>query len=422
MILGCRQGDPIASYIFILCAEVLAIRLRNNKNIPVLNISNCPILPSQYADDTSLMLDGTEISLRESIDEINAFTKCSGLKINFSKTRVIWIGSKRYSSDSFLPEHNLEWGRDRFTLLGIEFSVNLYQIPKLNFDKKLIKLKSLIKSWSRRTITPIGRIHVIKSLLISQFNHLIISLPTPDEQFLNKLNSILFNYLWNSSVDKVKRDVIVQQYNEGGLKMVNLKAFRESVKLSWIMRLYQITAKWQLVLKTFINIDLLTDTGNHYFDVCLHNCKNPFWRDVLKAWAKMRELDTNMTKGESLKTPVWHNKNICVANKSIFYKDWKVKGVNIINDFIKNADSHEFYTFHEFSEKPQIKTNFLNYHSTVAAIKKFLCSFNLQNLRLEFPMIPVNIEMFIKSKKGITDFYNILNKNNTIPTGMGSNI
>ena len=126
----------------------------------------------------------------------------------------------------------------------------------------------------------------------------------------------------------------------------------------------------------------------------------------------------NMTKGESVpKTHVWHNKNICVAKKSIFYNDWKVKGVSIINDFIKCADSREFYTFHEFSEKTQINTNFLKYHGIVAAIKKFLCSFNLQNLRLDFPMIPVNIEIVLKSKKGIKDFYNILNKNNTIPTG-----
>jgi hypothetical protein len=30
---GCRQGDPIAPYLFILCAEILAILIKQNKNI-----------------------------------------------------------------------------------------------------------------------------------------------------------------------------------------------------------------------------------------------------------------------------------------------------------------------------------------------------------------------------------------------------
>lgn len=60
----------MAPYLFILCAEVLATKLSNNGNIKGMNIENCPILLSQYADDTSLILDGNERSLKESVSEL----------------------------------------------------------------------------------------------------------------------------------------------------------------------------------------------------------------------------------------------------------------------------------------------------------------------------------------------------------------
>ena len=50
-------------------------------------------LISQYADDTFLVLDGCETSLRETLICFENFYKGSGLKINTSKTRVVWVGN-----------------------------------------------------------------------------------------------------------------------------------------------------------------------------------------------------------------------------------------------------------------------------------------------------------------------------------------
>ena len=50
---------------------------------------------SQFVDDTTLYLGGKEESFRESVNVIVRFASMSGLKINFDKTSVVWIGSEK---------------------------------------------------------------------------------------------------------------------------------------------------------------------------------------------------------------------------------------------------------------------------------------------------------------------------------------
>lgn len=212
---GCRQGDPISPYLFLICAEILSIKIKNNKNIKGIKINKTEYLISQYADDTVLILDGSENSLNEAIKELNMFYALSGLKINLSKTQATWIGSKKYSIEKMCKNINLQW-TTTFKLLGIYFDVDLTNILKMNYDKKLVKIKNTIKYWEKRIITPLGKNTLIKYLLISQLNHLFISLPTPSSNFLKQLKEILFNFLWNSKVDKIKRKQITQDYEMGG--------------------------------------------------------------------------------------------------------------------------------------------------------------------------------------------------------------
>ena len=192
---GCRQGDSLSPYIFILCAEILSIKIRQNKKIKGLNINNNEIKLSQYADDTSIVLDGSESSLNETLSELANYAKYSGLNINFDNTQVVWIGKKKLSSDTIKTKWKLQWGKTEFKLLGIVFNVDFDKMIELNYNEKIRKVENTIKLWKRRYLTPIGKITVIKTLLLPIFNHLFISLPNPTQTILNKLNNIFYDFL-----------------------------------------------------------------------------------------------------------------------------------------------------------------------------------------------------------------------------------
>ena len=405
---GCRQGDPISPYLFLLCAEILAYKIKGNQNIHGVQIDDIEYLMSQYADDTAVILDGSEKSLKATIDELNNFNAISGLKINLSKTQLVWIGSKKYSNEILCHEMNFHW-TTQFKLLGIHFDVDLTNIPKLNYDKKLVKIKEIIKQWNKRHITPIGKITLIKSLMISQMNHLFISLPTPSNKFIKDLNSILYGFLWNSKIDKIKRKQITQKYSQGGLKMIDINNYIQGLKSSWIKRsLNDENAKWKKLLNKSINTELILKTGSDYINKKLHLLKNSFWKDTFIAFQNIQDKMKIHTWEDFISQPIWNNKNILIGKTSPFFREWFNKNIIYINDLLDDKGS--FLDLQTFISRFNIKTDFLTYLSLKNSIIASMINHKIAKKEVNNkPFIPVHIQIFCSPKKGTKAMYDTLN-------------
>ena len=89
---GTRLGDPLCPYLFLLCAEILSQMIQQNKNIQGLKILDEELLISQFADDTTFFLDGRKESFCPCIHTLQQFALTSGLKMDYDKTVVVWIG------------------------------------------------------------------------------------------------------------------------------------------------------------------------------------------------------------------------------------------------------------------------------------------------------------------------------------------
>ena len=108
----------------------LCILIYKNKGIKGVQVGSEEYKIIQFGDDTTLILDGSERSVLTALNTIEIFGTVSGLKMDTSKTKLIWIGRKKFSKEKINTNCKLEWGATDFSFLGIEFSVKLNKIPE----------------------------------------------------------------------------------------------------------------------------------------------------------------------------------------------------------------------------------------------------------------------------------------------------
>ena len=144
--------------------------VRKNNEIKGIFINGKEYKLSQYADDTQLILDGSEKSLKTALSLLKLYYTMSGLKINVDKTRALSIGTSCGSTETFCNEYALDWSQEPLKILGVTFSPLVFKFG-INSVEILSKVKNILNRWSKRKLSLFGRVTIIKSLAVSKFVH-----------------------------------------------------------------------------------------------------------------------------------------------------------------------------------------------------------------------------------------------------------
>ena len=363
---GCRQGDPLSPYVFILCAEFMSQAIKNSPDIVGHNIKGHEEKLTLFADDTSLFLDGSKNSLRKAISILKTYEEASGLKINVSKTKAVWVGRNRFSTDTICHEIELDWVHE-FVALGVTYNVrDLQGILQQNCVEKLAEMDRILLSWSRRNTTLVGRILIIKSLALSKLVHFFISLPSPPKDFVRELNKKFFRFLWKGKPPKIKRTTLELDFNEGGLRMVNVERFEKTMKVKWLKRMLGSNDVWKVIPEAY-GIDRVCRYGKNYLSTILKNIKNPFWVSMISAlqqFERIYEVDNSVPNPRHL--PLWFNPDI----KLPFIKKWDEMGIRWIGDIMDN--NGEMKTRAMLSEEFHVNINFIDYTRLIRSVPQEL--------------------------------------------------
>jgi hypothetical protein len=71
----------------------------------------------------------------------------------------------------------------------------------------------------------LGKITVIKSFAMPILIQSLTVLSNPSDKIINETQNIFYSFLWSGNPDKIKRKVIIGQYEEGGFKMPHISSF-----------------------------------------------------------------------------------------------------------------------------------------------------------------------------------------------------
>ena len=181
-----------------------------------------------FADDLTGFVRN-EQSFNRFLDTTEEFGKCSGLRINYDKMEIFFLGNhlpKYVNDDTEIKKVKV---KRAVKILGVHFTYDVALKQKLNFEEIMHSIKEKLKLWRWRNLTVIGRIQIVKTFVIPKimYHAGLISL---DKEVIKEANSIIYDFIWKGK-DKVKWSSLINNVEYGGLKAPHLESIIKTQRM-----------------------------------------------------------------------------------------------------------------------------------------------------------------------------------------------
>ena len=391
---GIKQGCSASALLFILCVEIMAIKIRESNTLKGIrhNAFHKHIKISQYADDTVIFLNN-EAELAAALNLLDAFGLLSGLRLNKHKCEGMWLGKNLAYQQSY-SKFGIKWP-SQVRYLGIYIGYDHKQIHSLNWLSKVDKLEGILESWSKRDLSLFGRVQVIKSLAIPQILASLTYLPI-QTSIIDNINKLLFKFIWRSQ-DKIKRSLITLPIEAGGLGMIDLHTFSKAVKANWMNRIVNACPEndsWvQLPLYHFQHFDIDIFHQKFNFDESVNfsllSSLPKFYNEVFRFYNLAFTTDQHTFENNIFNESIWGNKYITkeVRKKKsvLFLRNWVRSGIRKVSDlrFI-NGRLDENFIYAKVGSKQNILSEIFQVRKALLPYKNLLAH-NNSNKKVDDP-------------------------------------
>jgi hypothetical protein len=364
---GIRQGCPLSAYLFILAVEYLASSIRNDANIRGIMISDREIKIVQMADDTTLFLQDVA-SLNTLFRKLHIFRLASGLKLNKTKTEAIWLGSNVGSSQK---PCDIEWVTEAYAL-GIWFYTDIERGVNRNFAEQYDQFNRALNMWKARDLSIKGKIAVIKTIALPILLYVASNLPVP-QLFIDNVTKEMYSFVWSGKPEKIKRNTLISDICNGGLKMVDFRSMVKAQKVMWVKRLLSeenVNASWK-AFPCWCLGKIGTSLLRCHFDPQNIPMNLPaFYHQVLQSWAQIHGQEKIMSAWDVRRQPFMFNKHVMIDDEYVWkrFSCWLEKGIFLIHDIVDSKGT--FLSIDQLRSLYDIEIDVLLYNGLKNAIPR----------------------------------------------------
>jgi hypothetical protein len=286
---GVKQGDALSCSLFILAMEPLLRNISKNSTITAIKSRSIDYTWPKiigYADDVTIITENTNNSVRQIFQEYERLTKASGLKLNADKTEKFNITSQNVNGA--LATNNVTYCHTRYLIQaqedikinGITFNQNDSEMKITNFETMKAKMDKHFTSWSKRGLSLLGKIQIVKTFGLSQYLYTLAVTDINIEQW-KTVNKLIYKFIWNRTYSnnnaphRIKDETMHTSIQNGGFGMVKLYDLTIASRLKRYTTLLdkhihpisylqeQLGAGEHLRQLAKLNIDPITNTSLH---------------------------------------------------------------------------------------------------------------------------------------------------------------
>ena len=235
------------------------------------------------------------------------------------------------------------------------------------------KVSSIVDQWDKRDLSFCGKITIINTLCNSQFMYKLQCLPTPPEHVLKCYKKKITEFIWSGRKSKIKYDRLIQEWEEGGMKLQDLALKDKSLKIAAYLRYMNsenTLAKHYLKNITGMPDSMFLDHNVSLSDASKKCREVTFLSQAFRYWSEI-SYHKPYTKGAILQQAIWHNSNLKVANEPISTCQDCIMSILRIKDLCAE-DMRSIMSYKQVIEKyGKIKGyNFMIHNSIIAAMPK----------------------------------------------------
>ena len=336
---GVRQGCPLSALLYALVIEVLAATLRANQNLVGFELMNEKIISLHYADDTIITILQNRC-FKEVIKELRNYEEATGAKINYGKTKGLWVGRWKYRLHGPEIDEKITFTNQNVENFGLFFG---NENPGLKtFEKFLPKVKRSMDYWKQFQLSIMAKSRIIEIFHASRLWYACRFYHIPKE-IKEQLQKAFFDYInYPHKVPTVSQEEMKKQRLHGGIKLIDIESKQSAFMVNWLIDL---AINEEISICNFVYTELMGEqpgylrgielffTTQRYASSCI-TYSSQYYKNALKAITrlKVRKKVEKVLSEKLFHNPIFKDKNGLTMKENLVCKKNNIKTFGQLTD------------------------------------------------------------------------------------------